>query len=702
MHVNTTCLSIILILAGVFNTVSAQSDESEWLERGLLAESRGNPEEALQIWAEAIRELEKPFSRLGFEYIRLAAEHGLQTYYSNASVFYDYALSEPFRDVNRASVRQEIKRLQPLTGSGIYRQWSEWFEEQNDALITDMRGFWKQLDPTPGSSVNERLIEHWQRIAHSRKTYTRNHRTIFDGDERGLVHVRYGEPDRIKRGVLTIDNQTLGQWISRQFNSAEPPRDPEGGQPSPQPFADRGEQRDPFAQLEEYVFQFHTQPEYEIWIYEPLTDASDYPLIFIFGIDPQSGEFIRLQSPDDFIPERAYLSDQRNQSQVPGFVRLGLTPALALQMLYYEQLADIDPWFREQLNAIRSLYVDQGPSVQRSLDLSIRNRNRELLEIRMADSPTEISTETRHLPEIPIDLYQYRLLDESLEPVLISFLETRPTPALISDLTWSPEHSGEDFQETGDTTLVHHRELVDQYELAHQLLVYTTDWDEELILVDTPSLEHLPESGQDAIIQSVFLSSHSGQRFQSASATLVHENGEQLNRYSPLYPPMLRGLGGLKSQQPSPLINIPGQLELADLILGFRDDHLPESYPFSFRVANDQTIPADESLVLHFEVYNLTPNPDTDFTRFELTYHIYPVLEDGTVVSGEEEFYLTIRFEDDRTRVVEDLEIRTSDLRRGLYELQVYIRDLEGEQEQRRDIRFEVTDRNQGNIPIDS
>jgi hypothetical protein len=117
---------------------------------------------------------------------------------------------------------------------------------------------------------------------------------------------------------------------------------------------------------------------------------------------------------------------------------------------------------------------------------------------------------------------------------------------------------------------------------------------------------------------------------------------------------------------------------------------LPDDYPFQFRVANDQTIPADESLILHFEVYNLE-HRSNGFTHFELTYRIFPVLEDGTLDRDEEQFYLTINFEDDRSRVIEDLEIQTTSLDSGLYELQVYITDMVNNQERNRNIRFEVT-----------
>lgn len=676
--------------------LQAQSNETDWLERGLVAESRGNPVEALEIWSEGMQQMDPVDARIGFEFIRVVTEQNLPEFYEAATNYYLAALEGPFNDVNSGAIRQEMERLQPIVGAGIYRQWVAWFEENDSSLFTDMRGFWRQMDPTPDSVVNERLIEHWQRIRYASDTFTRNADTIYGSDARGILYIRYGEPDRVESGTLSINRQATGRWLARQFDTAESKeaQDENSNSTSPPVVSDREDPRHSFEQLGEYLLQFHTQPEYEIWIYEPFTDTSDQTLIYIFGTDPQEDTFRQLQSVGDFIPERAYLGDQRNQPNAPEFVRMGLTPALALQMLYYEQLSEISPYFRERLNAVRTAWLEQGEGAGRDLDLAMRNQSREKLLLRAAENPLEASTAERLIPQIPIDVHQYRLLDESLEPVLITFLESQPVSALLQDLNQVPDPEAV----SGDTVIT---QQLPPYELTHLLQVYNRSWEVDIHRPDSPALNLSDTSDPNAIIQSVFQTPHQAAQFQSATALLTQESDStDQNRYSTLFPAGLRGLGAVKNRQPEPLEASPEQLEVGDLILGFRDDGLPERYPFNFRVANDQMIPADETLVLHFEVYNLAPNPDTGFTRFELTYRIYPVLEDGTVVHDEEEFYLTINFEDDRTRVVEDLEIQTSNLQEGLYELQVYIQDRVNDQQQQKNIRFEVT--NQGKIPIDS
>ncbi|MEX2573683.1 MAG: GWxTD domain-containing protein [Balneolaceae bacterium] len=679
------CLWLLLLLFYPLS-LSGQFHDADWFEQGLLAEFRGEYEQALNIWMNAREQLDQPDSRIGLGYIRVATEQEMDDHYETATDMYLWAISSPFTGVNRAAVRQEIERLRPLLGDGIYRQWLNWFEERNQNLASDMKGFWIQMDPTPGETVNERLIEHWHRIAYSRANFSRNSNTIYGTDDRALIHVRYGKPDIKRAGVLSLDNQNIGRWLSQQFNSARMPDDPEGNNPSFSFDDENLERENAFEQLEEYVFQFHEYPEYEIWVYHLLNNHQTDPLIFIFGTDIRTGDYQRQQSVDDFIPQRAYLSDRRSTTLKTDFIRQGLTPALVLQMLYYEQLVDISSFFEDRLNSIRESFIEQGPLAYSSLDLSLRSQSREMLEMRAAEAPVENSSISRLLPSIPVEVHQYRLLDDESNPVIISFVESNPTEALLRDM---------EIIRDGDSAApepdyrVQDPDYLGEYLLHHKLLVYDGNWEEIEYNRHSPAIR-FTESPTGTVVQSVFLSPHRSQNFQAAAAELINSDPQSATPYTSIFPNQLRGLGTLKNQQPPPLTADPETLELGDLILGYRDD-LPEDYPFAFRVANDQMIAGDESLLLHFEVYNLQPRPSTGFTRFQLTYRIYPVLEDGTLLTDQEAFYLTINFEDDQTRVIEDLEIQTAKLSSGLYELQVYIEDMVSSQEKNRNIRFEVT-----------
>ncbi|MCJ7507255.1 MAG: GWxTD domain-containing protein [candidate division Zixibacteria bacterium] len=81
--------------------------------------------------------------------------------------------------------------------------------EEYLSLNPDQRGewlrkFWKNLDPTPGTDINEFKEEHERRVEYA----LTNFKTIFGNrpwDERGEVYILYGEPDERS---LTIEAST--------------------------------------------------------------------------------------------------------------------------------------------------------------------------------------------------------------------------------------------------------------------------------------------------------------------------------------------------------------------------------------------------------------------------------------------------------------------------------------------------------------
>ena len=56
--------------------------------------------------------------------------------------------------------------------------------------------FWRRLDPSPLTKANERLIEHYRRVAYARQYYGQGQ---FPWDDRGEVYVRFGKPDHTSK-----------------------------------------------------------------------------------------------------------------------------------------------------------------------------------------------------------------------------------------------------------------------------------------------------------------------------------------------------------------------------------------------------------------------------------------------------------------------------------------------------------------------
>ena len=647
-------------------------------ERGLEELYRGNTTQALDIWYAAYEHTDVVDSRIGFEYIRVVTENRMRSYYEPATEVYFRALTDGEGTNSRVALRQEIERMQPIIGEGIYRQWMEWWNNRNPRLRADMRGYWVQLDPTPAQPVNERLIEHWERIAVAKDRFTKNNNTVYGTDDRALIFIRYGEPDRKNRGILTLQSFNIKPWLRNQLmyerdHDERETRDME-----------TGTDEDVMTRLENAIYDFHQYPEYEVWIYESIVERQPEPIIFMFGTDVRNDEFRLQTSIEDFIPERAYHTERDRGEDTLEFTRAGITPAIMLQLIYYEQLTQVDPFFETRLNNLRDIILEQGLEAYRGMDLAFRSETQQMVNRRAIRAPQEKSTYEGLLPRIPFHVYQYRFLDESLDPYIITYIESYPQEAFLIDYHRNNGRINENGQlQTGQNVL----EQFTYYELHHNLQTYDDQWRTTESHNDEPPLI-IHRSTEEQGSNSVFVSSHTKRAQQSASVVLMNHDPDARILDETPFSPATRGWNKFQFRQPPPLRSHPDSLEVADLILGYPDDeHVTK--PFSFRVANNQIIPFGETLLLHFEVYNLQRMPN-NFTRFELTYRIFPVDEDGNVLTDQTEFILTLNFVNEERSVVEDLEIETADLMPGLYELVVYIQDTETRQSRERNIRFEV------------
>lgn len=671
--------AIALILFGTATSVLAQPQRA--YERGVEELYRGNITQALDIWYTSYSQNDAVDSRIGFEYIRAVTERSMRSYFEPATEMYMRALTDGDGTDSRIAIRQEIERMQPIIGEGIYRQWMEWWNNRNQRLGPDMKGYWTQQDPTPAKPTNERLIEHWKRIAAAKEQFTKNNNTPYGTDDRAIIYIRYGEPNRSKSGILTLQSVNIRNWLQRQLNE---PVDPD--------FEERTLHDDDLRNQEfanrilDAMYRYHQYPEYEIWFYDNITSRQAEPVIFMYGTDVRSNEFRLQTSIEDFIPERAFNPERDRGGDEVRFTRAGITPALMLQLLYYEQLVQADPFFESRLNELRGRILEQDTEVFQGLDLSFRSESQQLVNYRTGQVPRELSTYEDAIPQIPFNIYQYRFLDDQLEPYILTFIESSPLEAFLIDYHRNRRNNGEDDVMNGQDILENHS----YYELLHSLLTYDENWNVNQSLEDYPRLIADRSLNSETFSESVFRLPHTARAFQSASVELMNYDPDSHPMMDTPFPQALRGWNKLQFRQPVPLKNHTDSLEVADLVLGYLDEDR-QTGPFQFVVANNQIVPFGETLMLHFEVYNLE-RMSNGFTQFELTYRIFPVDENGSVMTDQTEFILTLNFINEETIVVEDLEIETANLGPGLYELFVYINDTESGQSKERNIRFEVVE----------
>lgn len=678
---------ILLTLVLALSHAELFSQPNRAYDRGLEEIYRGNISQALDLWYDAYMSEHSAGvdSRIGFEYIRIVTERDMRSFFESATEMYYRALTNGEGTESRVALRQEIDRMQPIIGDGIYRQWTQWWNQRSDRLGIDMRGYWVQQDPTPADRINERLIEHWKRIDTAIRNFNKNNTTVYGTDDRALIYLRYGQPDRRNSGILTLQSQNIKPWLQRQLHAAT-----SSGAISrrsdhlsePQEFDEL------IDRLQRSIYEFHRYPEYEVWFYENIVPDQTEPILFLFGTDVRTDQFTLQTSLEDFIPERAYIADsERSRSDdAIEFTRAGITPALMLQLLYYEQLTRVDPFFELRLNDLRDSVLEQGLEAYRGLDQIFKSQSRELVNARQLHVPREKSSYDEILPRIPMNVHQYRFLDleNDLQPAIITYIESTPQEAFLIDYHRNMGRTNGNGELFEPANILNFFPL---YELKHTLQRYSRAWDMTAQHEDLPPL-YLRRNDPDIESTSHFIKPHTGRHQMAASVQLLNHDPDSRTIHETPFSPAIRGWNKLQYRQPAPLRSHTDSLEVADLVLGYPDT-TGVTEPFSFRVANNQIIPFGETLLLHFEVYNLQRRGDS-FTHFELTYRILPVDDRGKVLSDQTEFILTLNFINEEIHVIEDLEIETADLSPGLYELVVLIIDTESEQERQRRIRFEV------------
>lgn len=648
----------------------ANADEDQLLQRGYQLEQQKQYEQALKVWATALSTLDKPSLKIGRAHIRLATSQRIAHQYTIASAMYFWGLSAEDIDPNKEALEKEIEMLRPLVGKQSYKTWVELLVRDKAELYRQLVLFWQNQDPTPATTYNERLIEHWERIAYARENFTRKDDPPYETDDRGPVYVRYGKSDRKVSGILNVSRGEVMQLCS----GTDIPCNPEA--------------------MANIVTSLHTQPHYEIWIYNRPNTGMEYNLVHIFGQKAQGG-FSQLTTIEDFIPSRAFSFSNRYDFQsltgrrtTPSDV---MTPGMIMQYIYYKQLATKDFYFSDQFSQLDTEWNRPHSIINPNPYIGKHAGPRKELEHQLATNknlqkaPKEISTYEKEFPSIPIQVYQYRLLNERNEPVFVTFLESNPQPSFVKDFAVNQDSMEAQISDSASIAI-----LFSYYKLYHGLQLKNQEG--HFLSQDRISADLLLDSTNTEQSSSVFWTPYvSGNVRQILYAELHNLHSNSRPSIDTPFPNSLRGLGRKEIEQPEPLHTDPNELEMGDLILGYQMQTEKENALFPFVVTNNRKIPQDDDLVIHVEVYHLQKEAD-GIARFELSYELLPVNWLGWTKERKQEFNLTLNIESDQNRYSENLQIKTRQLSPGRYVLRMEASDPTISQSVKKDIEFEIVE----------
>lgn len=201
-----TALIIFFSLSSLTSSLSiAQSKFGSYYERGKDKLASGDWQTALEIWFEGKQHLEERGEsdpRIALSFIELATDRQAEQYYEKASNLYYWGISQNSLKNFNKDFEKEVERISPILKKTEYEDWKSDLKKGWPGLPAKIKTFWLEKDPDPTTSLNERLIEHWERIAYARKNFKKNRNTVYDTDDRGLIYVKYGEPENKREVVL--------------------------------------------------------------------------------------------------------------------------------------------------------------------------------------------------------------------------------------------------------------------------------------------------------------------------------------------------------------------------------------------------------------------------------------------------------------------------------------------------------------------
>lgn len=635
------------------NKASQPQPNPSYYVMGQKLVEQGKTKMALNVWAQAKVQLDVPETRIGVAFIKLVTQDSLNKYYRAANLMYLWGLSAKKVELNKKALIKMIKRMKIIAGKKTYDKWKILIENNDPQIYTAIRKFWQQIDITPATAYNERLIEHWQRIAYSRDHFNIDNDEPLRANDRARIYIRYGKPDLNASGTFSFDPLVASYWAGGVFGHGMFTK-----------------------QMVRNYFRLH---KYDIWIYRQPPVTHNEHLIYIFG---RSG---LVKSIGDFIPVGAYTSMSRlwtgSHSQ--------MTPALILQLMYYQQLSFVDPFFGYKYHEIvrRLSSKRYSGGVSGYLATQVRYRASFELTRRHAQAPQQASTLPKEMSDIPISVYNYRLLNKNNKPIFTTFVESRPQNAF-----WLDFANNYMKKKTDKTILQRARKKKRQfYKYINTVTLLTQKGHRTAKAKVAPQITLRRGAKTVSIFTIPFNEQVSDMVF---SAKLFNNDTSSEYRIDNLpFSNSLRGLGIVRIEQPDPLFNNPSRLQMGDLIVGYNfKDSLASKTRFPFKVANDHTIPAGKTLVVHIEVYHL--KPDTNGVgHLSLGYQIKPDRGFfGSLFKDHPPLRITLNLKIQGTRYVQNLRIKTRKLPPDHYTLLMTATDKQNNHQIQRKFGFKIVE----------
>jgi GWxTD domain-containing protein len=638
MKLRRSSLSALLSAAVLAAPASAQGTTGDPFDVGLRIRDAGDWRQALEVWESAWDSLsfEGAYDpRIGIAYLETVTSNAHKPGYELGSEMYLWGLSTDELDRYAEALAEEVARIEPLLGDDDKGRLPVLLEDRNPLLSYELKRFWIELDPTPSTRYNERLIEHWERIAYARDRYTNGRYTVYDTDDRGEYYVRYGPPHKREAGTMGSRESELQFWI----------RD----------LDDRNQLR-----------RYDKSPSYEVWVYEQIND--DELVFLLFGQKDGSGRYQLLDGPADLIAPEAYSASTRRYT--PGGIRAGFF----LELFYYSEISSIGgPWGARFDELNRAWGWNQSEAMLRGgigPDLSPPSESElEAFKYRWEQEDRYAKTWVPEIPTLSVHDFGTRFLN--LRAWAFRTLSEENQPRVTVVALSAPRI---DVERTQDLR----RDLgVPEFTLGHTLIVR----DERLEEVGRmPSVASSPRGDI-----SLFPLRHVDRQMHFTVITDAHSE-------SPSMTASERPPGRAYITTDEPLNPDPDRLELSDLVTGVPPWQAIDADILPFPIVPSARIWEEEGLRVYIEAYHLRPDPN-GVHGLTADFVVRAVDEEGEPTDDPEPVTLSVDLEEASPTAGRSFDLDVRELPIGRYRLDVTITDRVSGDRKTRSADFEIVGR---------
>jgi GWxTD domain-containing protein len=595
---------------------------------------------ALDLWSNGMEEMgtEGRYDpRIGVAYVKLVTERRATGYYEAASqVFLDgFSTNDfiPYRDV----ILEEAGRIQPLFDEED-REWHRWdrmIREQDPRLSWEIKRFWLEKDPTPGTPYNERLIEHWERIAYARKNFGNESYGPYETDDRGTLYVRFGPPDKKQGGVMGADDFELRIRI---------PPDTPGA-----------------TEVRNRLSMYDYHPNYEIWAYDELNPQD--VTFYLFGNYQATGRFQLVETPRDLIHPSAWSANSRRGT--PGAVRAGYY----MELFYYGELARMGGPFGRRHSELESFWDRMA---------GVSNRpapNEETLEAFSIRYETEDAFGPEFPALVPV-LSDYEGSNREMELVATAtrLLSRDGEPQLVMTALSSPRTFVEGVRALRRFIL--DEEMVEEGMVQHTLIV------RDEALMEVGRLTERSSSHVGDI--SIFTLRHLPRQLHYTVLGEVVCCGNQSQAERRFFP------GQAHLFPAEPLSSDPEYLEVSDIVTGLPIPDEFDPADLYFPLVPSRTIWRRDPLRVYLEAYHLREDTDGLY-RYRADFRMVQIEGDTEVVDEKNPpVTLSVELESADPRNQRFFDINVRDLSLGNYRLEVTVTDLSSGESKSRVVQLKL------------